>query len=438
MHLVEFSLTDSKVSIPASYQKTLNFIHLWQLKAQIANEHPFIALEDFNFLTGDIICAAALGISDDDSDTVKHYKRLQAGNLPKGQPTPRDQVYPFPEYMATDLLEATHLIADSITGARTASMPKLYWFFTNLRPSVSKAQRTRTRILQSYINQASQTTAQTASGTQYRAAVDYIVSREITAARKEGRQPTLNSRVIHDSLFGYVLGGQSTTHSVLCFMIKRLTVRQDVQSMLRAHLYKAYAAASSEGRNPTVEEFLAMRVPYLDAVIEETMRLNVTAPVLIREALEDLEFLGHTIPKGTNIFCTLWGPSFDEPAFDIDEKLRSKSSQAHRDETPGDWTRSGFAPAEFHPERWLRREGDNVVFDIKNGPTLGLGAGSRECWGKRLAYHELKLIATLIIWNFDLLPLPAELLDTKVVDFFVAKPKTCFVRLRNRSPKSAA
>lgn len=438
MHLVGLSLTELKVSIPASYQKTLNFINLWQLKAQIANEHPFIALEDFNFLTSDIICAAALGISDSDSDTVKHSKRLQASNLPKGLPKLRHQVYPFPEYTASGLLEATHLIADSITGARTASMPKLYWFLTNLRPSISKAQQTRTRILQNYIDQASQTTTQTTSGTQYRAAVDYIVSREIAAAGKEGRQPALTSRVIHDSLFGYVLGGQSTTHSVLCFMMKRLSVRQDVQSTLRAHLYEAYAPAFGEGRNPTVEEFLAMRLPYLDAVIEETMRLNVTAPVLIREALQDLDFLNHTIPKGTNIFCTLWGPSYDEPAFDIDEKLRSKSSQAHRDETPGDWTRSGFAPAEFYPERWLRKEGECVVFDIKNGPTLGLGAGSRECWGKRLAYHELRLIATLIIWNFDLLPLPAELLDTEVVDFFVAKPKTCYVRLRSCSPRSAA
>lgn len=416
----------------------MNFINLWQLKAQIANEHPFIALEDFNFLTSDIICAAALGISDDDSDTVKHSRRLQAAHLPKGLASSRNQVYPFPEYKATGILEATHLIADSITGARTASMPKLYWFFTNLRPSISKAQRTRTRMLQKYIDQAaSQAAAQTTSGTEYRAAVDYIVSREMASARKEGRPPALTSGVIHDSLFGYVLGGQSTTHSVLCFMMKRLTARQDVQSKLRAHLYKAYVAATAEGRNPTVEEFLAMRLPYLDAVIEETMRLNVTAPVLIREALEDLDFLGHTIPKATNIFCTLWGPSYDEPAFNIDEKLRSKSSQAHRDETPADWTRSGFAPAEFHPERWLRKEGNDVVFDIKNGPTLGLGAGSRECWGKRLAYHELKLIATLIVWNFELLPLPAELVDTKVVDFFVAKPKTCFVKLRKCSPKSA-
>ena len=79
--------------------------------------------------------------------------------------------------------------------------------------------------MQSYTNQASQTTAQTASGTQYRAALDHIVSREITAASKDGRQPTLTSRVIHDFLFGYMLGGQSTTHSVLCFMIKHFGVR---------------------------------------------------------------------------------------------------------------------------------------------------------------------------------------------------------------------
>ena len=121
--------------------------------------------------------------------------------------------------------------------------------------------------------------------------------------------------------------------------------------MLRAQLYKAYAAASGEGRNPTIEQIHAMRMPYLDAIIEETMRLNTTTPALIREALQDLEFLGHSIPKDTNAFCTLWNPSFDEPAFDMDEKLRSKSSQAHRDEKPSDWTRIGFSPTEFPSER---------------------------------------------------------------------------------------
>lgn len=414
----------------------MNFVKLWQLKANMANEQPFTALEDFNFLTGDIICAAALGILDEESDTVKHYNRLKASNLPTGDCTKSDQPYPFPEYKATGILAATHTIADSITGARTASMPKLYWFFTNLRPSVSKAQKERTRILQTYIDRARDASAKNGPSTSYRAAVDYIVYREIAAAKKEGRPPALSSPEIHDSLFGYVLGGQSTTHSVLSFLIRRMAVRQDVQTKLRKELYSFYSSAASEKRNPTIHEFLAMHPPYLDAVIEETMRLNSTAPVLIREAMEDLDFLGHTIPKGTNIFCTLWGPSYDEPAFDVDEKVRSKSSQAHKDETPVDWTSSGFPPGEYHPERWLRKDDKgNTVFDIKNGPTLGFGAGPRECWGKRLAYHELKLITTLLLWNFDFLPLPADLVDTAVVDFFVAKPKQCFVRLRNRVPE---
>lgn len=422
-----------QVSLPASYQKTLNFVRLWQLKARIANEQPFTALGDFNFLTGDIICAAALGILDEESDTVKHYNRLDASILPRGIATKRHQIYNFPEYKATGILEATHTIADSITGARTASMPKLYWFFTNLRPSVRKAQRERTRILQTYINRAhaSITTQKDKTGPSHRAAVDSIVSRELTSAKKENRQPALSSQEIHDSLFGYILGGQSTTHSVLSFMIRRLSVRQDIQAKLRKELHTLYSAAAAAKRNPSIDEFLAMRAPYLDAVIEETMRLNSTAPVLIREAMEDLDFLGHTIPRGTNIFCTLWGPSYDEPAFAVDESRRSKSSQAHKDESPADWTGSGFAPAEFHPERWLRRDGEGkTVFDIKNGPALGFGAGTRECWGKRLAYHELKLISTLLVWNFEFLPLPPDLVDEDVVDFFVAKPKSCFVRLR--------
>jgi len=50
--------------------------------------------------------------------------------------------------------------------------------------------------------------------------------------------------------------------------------------------------------------------------------------------------------------------------------------------------------------------------------------------GKKLAYLELRVIYTLILWNFELLPIPEALADMKGQDIFTRQPQTVYVRLR--------
>jgi cytochrome P450 len=425
------SLMQLQVSMPASYQKVHNFIKLWQLKAEIAEGRPFKAIEDLNLLTSDIILAAALGIEDSESDTVQTYEKLRTAVLPSPPSSDTNEVYSFPENETDGFLQIILKIGSAIGGAATAPSLKLYWYITNMRPSVRRAKEQRRQILQMHIDRASKRVRQDQS--QLHAAVDYMVAREIAAAEKAGRPPVLNSDQMHDMLFGYCLGGQDTTHSVLSFLVKQLGVHQAAQDTLRSHLQDAYTSAASEGRNPTMDEILKTRVPFLDGFIEEVMRLDSAAPVLIKETLEDIVLLGHRVPKGTQIFCTVWGASITEPAYPIDEQIRSETSQKHKEDTPTDWTNSGYPPQEFHPERWLRKDGDETTFNIKAGPTLSFSVGTRECWGKRLAYLELKLVVTLLVWNFKFLPLPAELVDREAIDVLNAKPKRCFVRLQSTS-----
>lgn len=283
-----------------------------------------------------------------------------------------------------------------------------------------------------HIDRASRRISENGRDSRLHAAVDYMVSRELAAAEKTGRTPVLHSDIFYDMLFGYLLGGQDTTHSVLSFMVKQLGVHQKAQATLRSHLRSVHTAAIIEGRSPTQEEIIKTHIPFLDAFIEEVMRLDNPAPVILKEAQCDITILGHLIPRGTQLFFPLWGPSLDEPALEVPENIRSESSQKHAD-TPKDWTHSGYAPSSFHPERWLRKDAETgeKVFDIKAGPTLSFSLGPRECWGKRLAYLELKLVTTLLVWNFEFLPLPSELVDWDIVDVLNAKPKRCFVRLNS-------
>lgn len=56
-------------------------------------------------------------------------------------------------------------------------------------------------------------------------------------------------------------------------------------------------------------------------------------------------------------------------------------------------------PDEFHPERWL----DDPDFkNDKKQATQPFAVGPRNCIGMNLAYIELRLVLSRLLWNFDL------------------------------------
>jgi len=50
--------------------------------------------------------------------------------------------------------------------------------------------------------------------------------------------------------------------------------------------------------------------------------------------------------------------------------------------------------------------------------------------GKKLAYLEMRVIYTLILWNFELAPIPEALAEMKGQDILTYQPQTVYVRLR--------
>lgn len=256
-------------------------------------------------------------------------------------------------------------------------------------------------------------------------------------------------------LFGYIVGGHDTTATTLMWLLKMLADVPSVQAVLRQHLRAIYSTAYAEGRAPAVQEIIRNSAPYLEAVIEEGLRLAQNVMPIPREATVDTTLLGHHVPKGTEILFYISGASIRDPPYPIEEDARSASSRAHRDQV-GVWDEANIA--DFIPERWLRAKADNTPcpasplpsdernndrdtfpasdftytkykFDPQAGPMLLFGAGPRMCFGRRLGYLQLRLVIVLAIWTFELLPVPDEINSNEPLAGLTSPPRDFYARL---------
>jgi cytochrome P450 len=180
--------------------------------------------------------------------------------------------------------------------------------------------------------------------------------------------------------------------------------------------------AAKQSRLPTNSEIHDTTIPYLDAAIEEVFRCTKTVTFNSRDAVCDTTILGQFIPKGTIVFMTQGGNGITLPPFPIDETKRSETSRAAHGKTP-EWDVDDMG--EFVPERWLK----DGKFDSRAGMNLSFGLGTRGCYGRRLAYLELRTLLTLIVWRFELQNVPDELAGYEAIDGITHKPTKCFVQL---------
>lgn len=191
------------------------------------------------------------------------------------------------------------------------------------------------------------------------------------------------------------------------------------------------SAATEKNRKPTVQEITSTRIPYLEAVLEEIFRMAVTIPSHVRIATEDSVVLGHVIPKGTDVFLSINGPGFTSPGFEIDEKKRSESCSSIRD-SDIQWELKDMKL--FRPERWLvTDEKGNESVDHSAAPQMLFSLGPRSCFGKRLGQLNMRVLLVLLIWHFEFLPLPEELVSDDGVERFTRQPRLTFVRLADAS-----
>ena len=211
----------------------------------------------------------------------------------------------------------------------------------------------------------------------------------------------------------------------MSWVTKFLTGNPHVQLKLRSALYSALAGAVAEKRFPSFDELRRARIPYLEGVIEEMLRLTPFS--MSRETTCDTEILGRMVPKGCQVFMVNSGPGYLSPSIPVDDVQRSPTSKVAK--VRGSWDETKDLRI-FEPERWLvQKEDGGVEFDGAAGPQLGFGMGIRQCWGRKMGYLGIRTIMALVVWHFELKKIPESLGGYGGFDGMTRRPHRVFVRL---------
>ncbi|MFJ2666035.1 cytochrome P450 [Nocardia fluminea] len=174
---------------------------------------------------------------------------------------------------------------------------------------------------------------------------------------------TLTDAELCEQLRTLLVAGHETTATTLTWALYHLHREPGLLARLRAELPAA-------GDDPAEQA----RLPLLDAVCQETLRLHPPVPIVLRTVTEPLRWLGVDVAAGATIGLAVG-------------VLHSR---------PSTWP----APHLFHPGRFL----DRTVTPFEFAP---FGGGHRRCIGATLADYELRIVLATLLTEVELTLDPA-------------------------------
>ncbi|KAJ0088074.1 hypothetical protein Patl1_32340 [Pistacia atlantica] len=177
-----------------------------------------------------------------------------------------------------------------------------------------------------------------------------------------------SSRTINVIVFEMFTAGTDTTTSTLEWAMAELLHNPEklrkVQDELR----------STIGPKKKLEEKDIEKLPYLKAVIKETLRLHPPLPFLVPHmAMDSCNMLGYYIPKETQILVNVWAIGRD----------------------PKTWK----DPLVLKPERFLEK--DKADYKGHHFEFIPFGSGRRMCPAMPLASRVLPLALGSLLYSFD-------------------------------------
>lgn len=223
------------------------------------------------------------------------------------------------------------------------------------------------------------------------AELDHKLSKQDTflhALARFTRDPT----VLRDQLVAILLAGRDTTAATLSFCLFELSRHPTVVRKLRSEIEATCGLSTS--KKPSYAELKEMK--YLNAVLNETMRLYPVVPFNVRHALVDttlprgggpdgLSPIG--MPAGTRI---VYSTMLMQRRRDLYPPPPAPSSNQEKQTAPY------FDPLHFHPERWTTGN-----WQPKPWHFIPFNGGPRICLGQQFATIEMGYTVTRILQHYS-------------------------------------
>ena len=345
-----------RVNAPRVHEAYTQLLDLWTKKVEIVGDALVDVDKDILYATLEALWTSNFGRS---SGALK----LQAENLSLPWKTdPLTAAVVFQDAMLPDEVACTIVLPNSSQIAINSPFGVAHQMVAlAVVPKLRRAVKAKRRLVDAEIAAAMQRLVKKKEEKE-KDAEDMACAADVMISRAQRLGKDLYTSAMRDDVFTYIVGGFDTTATTIRWGVLLLAAHRDAQSRLRTAIEHAHGTSSL----PSTEAIIRLSAPYLDAVIEEVIRLGDPVPANMRVATCDTQVLGYHIPKGTEVIFPTWGPSHTSPGFPVGEKMRSPTSQELGGKI-GSWDESDMH--EFKPERWLKRDGDgHEVFDQFAGP----------------------------------------------------------------------
>lgn len=183
-----------------------------------------------------------------------------------------------------------------------------------------------------------------------------------------GHRIVLNDEELIDQVFTFLFAGAETTASTLAWALYLLTRSPDVARQVHEEVDSVLSQATAHYDD-------IPKLPVVNRVITETLRLYPAGWLLTRVVSTDTELNGITLPAGTTVAVS---PHLIHRRADIYERAE-----------------------QFVPDRWLDTVPDRMTY-------IPFGAGARRCIGDQFGLVEAVLALATITARWRLAPLTAR------------------------------
>ncbi|KAI1206783.1 putative cytochrome P450 [Annulohypoxylon truncatum] len=161
-----------------------------------------------------------------------------------------------------------------------------------------------------------------------------------------------------------IAGGETTATTLtaaLYYILRSAGVRSKLADEIRGR-YRSYDEIDSAS---------ALQLSYLQAVINEAMRIHPSGAGGFPRISPGATVDGHWVPAGTEVYTSTWSVSHDKRYF--------------------------ADPDEFKPERWINPECE----DVKEA-SQPFSLGYRACIGRSFAFVEMSLVLAKLFYSYDM------------------------------------